>query len=129
MRAGGPRDHGRPRGLTIGHAARQVRPGSASVTSHRISFSAVVFEWRGPSPFHFVAVPDEQADWIRQQAASVTYGWGMVPVSCTIGGTAFTTSLWPKDGGYFLPLKDSVRRSEGIGIGDETTVDLSLRVG
>ena len=27
------------------------------------------------------------------------------------------TSLWPKDGGYIVPIKDDVRRAEGLELG------------
>ena len=91
-----------------------------------IVVSGPVFEWRGPAPFHFVAVTGVVADEIREQAAAVTYGWGMVPVSCAIGTTSFTTSLWPKGAAYYLPLKDAVRRAEGIELDDHITVELSL---
>ncbi len=91
-----------------------------------VVFRGSVFEWRGPAPFHFVAITGDLADEIREQAAAVTYGWGMVPVSCTIGATSFTTSLWPKSGAYYLPLKDAVRRAEGIALDDDITVELSL---
>jgi uncharacterized protein DUF1905 len=30
-------------------------------------------------------------------SASVTYGWGMIPVRVRIGDTEWTTSLWPED--------------------------------
>ena len=86
-----------------------------------------VFEWRGPAPYHFVAVKGEVAEEIRDLAASVTYGWGMIPVTCIIGNTSFNTSLWPKDGGYFLPLKDAVRAAERIRLGSTVTVNMSLR--
>lgn len=88
--------------------------------------SGPVFEWRGPAPFYFLGITGETADEIREQAAAVTYGWGMVPVSCTIGTTSFTTSLWPKGAAYYLPLKDAVRRAEGIDLDDHITVELSL---
>ena len=87
---------------------------------------ANVFEWRGPAPYHFVAVTGEAAEEIRDVAASVTYGWGMIPVSCRVGDTTFTTSLWPKDGTYYLPLKDAVRASENIRLGATITVHLTL---
>ena len=89
--------------------------------------SGAVFEWRGPSPFHFVAVTGDAADEVRDRAAAATYGWGMVPVECRLGATAFTTSLWPKGDAYYLPLKDAVRRSEGIAIGDRVTVTMRVR--
>ncbi|TQS39508.1 DUF1905 domain-containing protein [Cryptosporangium phraense] len=44
-------------------------------------FEGPVWEWRGPSPYHFVTVPDECVDGLRALASGVSYGWGMVPVS------------------------------------------------
>lgn len=85
-----------------------------------------VWEWRGPAPFHFVTVPADQAELIGPVAGAVSYGWGMVPGRLRIGETEFTTSLWPKDGGYVVPLKDAVRRAEGITLGD--VVEITLRL-
>lgn len=93
-----------------------------------LEFSGIVWEWRGPAPYHFVTVPEDESAAIRAAAAAVTYGWGMVPVTCEIGGTTWTTSLWPKDGVYVLPLKDAVRRREGIALDDVVTVRLSIDV-
>lgn len=86
----------------------------------------VMFEWRGPAPFHFVALPDDAADDVRAEAGRLSYGWGMVPVRGRVGGTDFTTAMWPKEGGYWLPVKDVVRRSEGLMLGDEVTATLWL---
>lgn len=36
-------------------------------------------------------------------------------------------ALFPKDGGYLLPVKDAVRHAEGLGLGDAVEVDLSIR--
>ena len=93
----------------------------------QFTVSAEVFEWRGPAPYHFVAVMGDEADAIRDVASAVTYGWGMIPVAGTLGSTRFTTSLWPKDGGYYLPLKDAVRRAEDISPGDIVTVNFEVR--
>ncbi len=59
-------------------------------------------------------------------AAAVTYGWGMIPVRARIGATEWETSLFPKDGLYVVPVKDAVRRAEGLDEGD--TVRLRLTV-
>lgn len=91
-------------------------------------FSANVWEWRGPAPYHFVAVPEDIAAEIKEMASAVTYGWGMIPVSGKIGSTLFTTSLWAKDGTYAVPLKDAVRKAEGISIDDTVSIELSLRL-
>jgi hypothetical protein len=93
-----------------------------------LEFSGPVFEWRGPAPYHFVAVPADEADMLRDAAAYVTYGWGMIPVRGRIGGTDFTTSLWPKDGGYVVPIKDAVRKPERLELGAEVTVRLTVEV-
>jgi hypothetical protein len=73
-------------------------------------------------------VPEDEADQIRETSAFVTYGWGMIPVRGRIGETDFTTSLWPKDGGYVVPIKDAVRRPEGLVLGDEVTVHLTIDI-
>ena len=56
----------------------------------------------------------------------VTYGWGMIPVRGRIGDTDFTTSLWPKDGAYVVPVKTRVRKAEAIDVGDTVTVRLTI---
>ncbi len=85
-----------------------------------------VWEWRGPAPFYFVTVPDEESSHLKAVATAVTYGWGMIPVHARVGGTRWTTSLWPKDGRYVVPLKDWVRRAEGLDTGDTVTVRLTV---
>ena len=52
----------------------------------------------------------------------------MIPVRVRIGNTEWTTSLWPKDGRYVVPLKAAVRRAERIDLGDVITVCLTLDV-
>jgi hypothetical protein len=91
-----------------------------------LEFSGEIWHWRGPAPFHFVTVPDEEAAALEAAAALVSYGWGCIPVAARVGGTAFTTSLFPKDGGYVVPLKDAVRKAEGLALGDVVTVRLAV---
>ncbi len=93
-----------------------------------LTFRGRVVEWRGPAPYYFVPLPEPEAADVREVAAMATYGWGVVPVEATIGGRAFETSLFPKDGGYLLPLKSAVRTPQGIGAGDEVDVGLTVRL-
>ena len=93
-----------------------------------LEFSGDVWFWKGPAPHHFVRVPEDDAAQIDDVAAAITYGWGMVPVTDHLGGSTWTTSLWPKDGGYIVPLKLDVRRAEGVEVDDVVTVRLSLDV-
>ena len=90
----------------------------------KMTFTSEVISWRGPSPYHFVPLPESECDAIADVAPQVSYGWGVIPVTGTIGVTSFTTSLFPKDGGYLLPIKDAVRRAEGLDVGDRLTVTL-----
>jgi hypothetical protein len=90
-------------------------------------FSGEVIYWRGPSPFHFVAVPESAAKKIKAEAARLTYGWGVIPATVKIGKTEFTTSLFPKNGGYLIPIKNVVRLPENIEVGD--TVSIALKLG
>ena len=91
-----------------------------------VSFRGLVWEWRGPAPYHFVSIPPEHVDVIDDLAPAVTYGWGMVPVEVRLGGTSWRTSLYPKDGGYVLPLRDSVRGREDVELGDLVSVKLTI---
>jgi hypothetical protein len=91
-------------------------------------FAGQVIEWRGPAPYYFVRVPDEESADIREVAAMATYGWGVIPVDARIGTVAFDTSLFPKDGAYLLPLKVAVRQPLGLSEGDDVTVEMTVRL-
>lgn len=91
-----------------------------------LEFAGEVVEWRGPAPYHFVSLPPDEAELVDEVKAEVAY-WGVVPVTAWLGETSFTTSMFPREGTWFLPLKDAVRRAEGVGLGD--VVDVRLSVG
>ena len=93
-----------------------------------LTFSGEIIHWRGPAPYHFIAVPDAQCGPIEAASSELSYGWGCIPASGRIGSTTFTTSLFPKDGGYLPPLKVAVRRREGVALGDVVTVRLAIDV-
>lgn len=88
-------------------------------------FEGAVVEWRGPAPFYFVAIPTGDSADIKLLAKGIEY-WGQVPVTVRIGDTRFSTALFPKDGRYLLPLKDSVRKSAGIAVDQIVAVELSV---
>ncbi|HEX4702781.1 MAG TPA: DUF1905 domain-containing protein [Pseudonocardiaceae bacterium] len=92
----------------------------------RLTFSGELWYWRGPSPFYFVTVPDEQCRDIEDLSRLVSYGWGMIPVTATIGDSTWRTSLYPKDGRYIVPIKALVRKREHLDDGSTTTVALTV---
>ncbi|MDM7892410.1 DUF1905 domain-containing protein [Curtobacterium caseinilyticum] len=89
-----------------------------------IEFDGDVIEWRGPAPFVFAVVPPEVVDLVHELASELTYGWGVVPAGVTIGSVRWTTSLFPRDGGYLVPLRTAERRRAAVEVGD--TVHLTL---
>jgi hypothetical protein len=88
-------------------------------------FQGPVIEWRGPAPFYFVRVPEEETEDIKFAARGLEY-WGQVPVTVHISGIEFGTALFPKDGRYLIPLKNAVRRPAGIEVGQVLAVGLSV---
>lgn len=92
----------------------------------KIKFQGTIIEWRGPSPFYFVPVPEGSSKKIKAIAAQLTYGWGVIPVLGKIGETNFTTALIPKDGLYYLPVKNAVRFAEELEVGSEVSVSISV---
>lgn len=92
----------------------------------KLRISGSVIEWRGPSPFYFIPIPQAQSKKIKATAAQLTYGWGVIPVSGKIGKTEFTTALIPKDGVYLVPIKNQVRFAESIELGTVIAVQISL---
>jgi hypothetical protein len=91
-----------------------------------LEFSGEIWFWKGPAPWYFVTVPDDECQELEAVSRSVTYGWGVIPVTAEIGSTSFATSLFPKDGRYLVPVKVAVRKAEKLDVGDTVTVRLSI---
>jgi hypothetical protein len=90
------------------------------------TFQGPLWEWRGPAPYYFVRVPPATVEELGEVAAEVSYGWGMVPVEVTVGGYRWETSLWPKDGGYLVPIRAQVRRGLELEVDDPVAVHLTI---
>lgn len=93
-----------------------------------LEFTGELWFWKGPSPWHFITVPEEECGALEVTSTSVSYGWGMIPVAAQIGRTKWKTSLWPKDGRYIVPVKAWVRKAEGLDLGDIVAVQLLVDV-
>jgi hypothetical protein len=93
-----------------------------------IEFDGKIWYWHGPAPFFFITVPARQCRDLKAILKLVTYGWGMIPVYVQIGKTEWKTSMFPKDGRYLVPIKDSVRKAENLSKDDKVTVRLEVRL-
>ena len=90
-------------------------------------FTGKIWFWKGPAPWFFITIPEKESRDIKGISTFVTYGWGVIPVFVRIGKTEFTTSLFPKDDRYIVPIKANVRKAENLEEGDTVTVWLEVR--
>ena len=94
-----------------------------------IEFDGEVFRWdaRQDSSWFFTAVPAELGAEIREIPRPVR-GFGSVRVRAVVGGSAWTTSIFPdaQRGSYVLPLKKAVRVAERLVDGGAVTVRLEV---
>lgn len=88
--------------------------------------TGTVIEWRGPAPFYFLPTPEEVTEEIELYKHELSYGWGVIPARVTIGQVTITTSLIPRAGSFFIPLKDAIRKPNQIQLGDAVSLLLEL---
>ena len=89
-------------------------------------FTTDVIEWRGPAPFLFAPMPPDESDLLFELLGQLSYGWGCIPATVTIGDTTFTTSLMPRQGRFLVPIKVVVQRAEAVGL--DSRVDVTVQV-
>ena len=93
-------------------------------------FEAELWIWdaRRADTWTFVSLPADVSDEIEALADGSTHGFGSVPVRVTIGGSTWTTSVFPDRGRgcYVLPVKKAVRKAERLDIGDVATVRVEV---
>ena len=92
----------------------------------RYAFSAEVWEQPSTGAWHFVSVPEAEADDIEERFGHRAAGFGSVRVEVTIGSSRWATSLFPdaKRRTYVLPVKKAVRTAEGLVAGSTAAVEL-----
>ncbi len=96
-----------------------------------VVFEAELWIWdaRRADSWTFVSLPVEASEEISDLvAAGQRRGFGSIRVRATVGGSSWTTSIFP-DGvrkAYVLPVKRAVRTAEGIEAGDTATVAVEL---
>ena len=92
----------------------------------QFSFAAELWEHDGQGAWHFLSLPESEADEIEESYGAKAGGFGSVRVAVTIGSTSWSTSIFPdrKRGTYVLPVKKAVRTAERLTAG--TTVEVAL---
>jgi hypothetical protein len=95
------------------------------------AFRGELWRYPGESSWHFITLPVDLAEEVREDAVAVRKAFGSVKVRASTAGERWRTSLfWDStSGSYLLPLKKSVRTAAGIRAGDEVDVALALELG
>ena len=103
-------------------------PGSVGLTPGHYSFATELWEHDGQGAWHFISLPEAEADEIQEIYGANAGGFGSVRVAVTIGSTRWSTSIFPdrKRSTYVLPVKKAVRTAEQLIAG--TTVNVALEV-
>jgi hypothetical protein len=92
------------------------------------TFRSEVWLYPGEAGWHFVTLPVDVAEEIREATALLRKGFGSVRVTADVGGQTWQTSLFPdtQTGSYLLPVKKAVRTAARISAGDEVDVRLTV---
>lgn len=91
---------------------------------------AKVWLYPGVAAWHFVTLPKGKAQEIRELFGDLERGWRSLPVTVTVGNTAWRTSIFldTNIGSYLLPLKLEVRKKENIQAGKTIMFSLEILV-
>jgi hypothetical protein len=95
-----------------------------------VVFEAELWIWdaRRSDSWTFVSLPTEASEEIRDRAGGLRRGFGSLRVRVTVGGSTWTTSIFPDSarGCFVLPIKRAVRKAEALDAGDIATVTVEL---
>ncbi len=92
-----------------------------------LRFVARLWLYDGPAAWHFVTLPAEIADEVRD-LSPMPAGFGSIRVAAAIGNSTWHTSIFPDkaSGSYVLPIKKAIREAEALVVGDDVEVGIEL---
>ena len=95
------------------------------------AFRGELWHYPEESGWHFITLPQDVAEELRDGAAPFAKAFGSVKVTASVAGQRWSTSVFPdtRSGSYLLPVKKGIRTAAGIGAGDEVDVELELELG
>jgi hypothetical protein len=96
--------------------------------SFRYDAECEIWAYSGKGGWHFATLPADLTAPLKTVRGGQSRAWGSMRVEATIGGSSWTTSLFPdsKSGCFLLPVKAAVRKQEGISAGDLVRVIVKI---
>ena len=93
-----------------------------------VEFTADLWRYAGDAAWYFVTLPHDIADDIDEITRDRRRGFGSVRVEVTVGSTTWRTSIFPDTASesFLLPVKQTVRRAEGLDAGSPVAALLVL---
>jgi hypothetical protein len=82
----------------------------------KYEFTAKTWQHSAPNGWHFVSLPTEISNEIRDNLKWQEEGWGRLKANAQIGNSIWKTAIWfdTKQRTYLLPLKAAIRKKENI---------------
>lgn len=95
----------------------------------RLEVRGPICKFPGPGGWYFISLDGEDSKRLKEERRINRSGFGYVPVTVTLGSSAWETTLFPsKNGPYLLAIKASVRAKERVGVGDEVAAKCVVRL-
>ena len=98
------------------------------MTAPQFEFEGELWEWDGPSAWHFVSLPEELADLITEAFGEHARGFRSLRVEVSIGSAVWRTSIFPdkQRATYLLPVKKEIRQRLGLDTGARAQVGITV---
>jgi hypothetical protein len=92
----------------------------------KYEFASKLWQYQGKGAWHFVTLPRELSNEIRENLKWQEEGWGRLKVMAKIGGSEWRTAIWfdTKCSDYLLPIKAEIRKKENLEIDKNADVIL-----
>ena len=98
------------------------------MTNSQFFFTAKIWEWDGPQAWHFVNLPKDLADFLKESFGHNARGFKSLRVEVKVSDEIWRTSIFPdsKRGTYLLPFKKDVRNRLGVKVGSRVKVGITI---
>lgn len=94
----------------------------------KYEFEAEMWKSDVPGSWHFVSLPKDISDEIRESLGWQEEGWGRMKAVAQIGSVQWESAIWfdSKSKVYLLPVKAEIRKKTKLKLNDPFKMSVSL---